>query len=66
MLNSKKILFWMSTIILIVGTQSVIKAQVVARLVNQYNTKVCGTEKNKEFLITFGLGQVKKEDSLFA
>lgn len=66
MLNSKKILFWMSTIILIVGTQSVIKAQVVARLVNQYNTKVCGTDKYKEFLITFGLGQVKKEDSLFA
>lgn len=66
MLYNNKILFWLSAIMLIAGFQNVVLCQVVAKLVNQYNTKVCGTEKNKEFLITFGLGQVSKTDSLFA
>ncbi len=66
MLYNNKKLFWLSAIMLIAGIQNVVECQVVAKLVNQYNTKVCGTDKNKEFLITFGIGQVSKTDSLFA
>ncbi|GAB1371852.1 hypothetical protein MASR1M45_19140 [Candidatus Kapaibacterium sp.] len=52
-------------VVIFIGTQNALSQDVKARLKSHYSTKVCGTAKEKEYLITVGVGEVKKTDSLY-
>lgn len=64
MSNKLNILFWLSAVILIVGFQNIM-SQTEVKLKNHYNVKVCSSDKDKEFLVTLGIGQVLNSDKLY-
>ncbi len=65
MCSLKNIAIWLPVLFIFIGTQNALSQDVKARLKSHYSTKVCGTAKEKEYLITVGVGEVKKTDSLY-
>ena len=64
MSNKLNILFWLSAVVLIAGFQNIM-SQTEVKLKNHYNVKVCSSDKDKEFLVTLGIGQVLNSDKLY-
>lgn len=66
MIAYKKIIFWLSAMLIIAGIQNLVYSQVNAKMTSHYTVKTCSKESDKNFLVTIGLDNISHLDSLFA
>jgi hypothetical protein len=64
--NKCYILFWLSAIIIIAGFQTLYSIDFQVKLTSHYDIKVCSDDRDKDIVVTVGMGNVVFADSLYA
>ncbi|MBX3043491.1 MAG: T9SS type A sorting domain-containing protein [Candidatus Kapabacteria bacterium] len=66
MINKIIILFWLSAVLMTAGYRNSLALERVVKLKSHYNVKVCGNDRDKDILVTVGMGAISSQDQFFA